>query len=263
VAVIGQVLVQFVFRLTFGMALAMALTPARLVTSGYYRVHLWVLMGLNTFAALALYSGREGLEHLAVSGTWLFSGAVLLAVLSYVGAVCWLYERPRAGRGALLLVAGLALLAALGGTPWGSRSSLAYPLMFLDVATAGWLIGVTLAAMLLGHWYLNTPTMQLFPLRRLVLWMMLAVVARGLVALAGLGFGWAHAETATALFLWMIGFRWLTGLLGALVMAILTWYTLQVPNTQSATGILYAGVILVFLGELMSQLLSMDAPFPL
>jgi hypothetical protein len=36
-----------------------------------------------------------------------------------------------------------------------------------------------------------------------------------------------------------------------------------VPNTQSATGILYAGVILVFLGELMSQLLSMDSTFPL
>ena len=31
-------------------------------------------------------------------------------------------------------------------------------------------LGVTLAAMLLGHWYLNTPTMELLPLRRVLGW---------------------------------------------------------------------------------------------
>jgi hypothetical protein len=36
----------------------------------------------------------------------------------------------------------------------------------------------------------------------------------------------------------------------------MTWETLKIPNTQSATGILYAGVILVFVGELVSQLLG-------
>jgi len=43
----------------------------------------------------------------------------------------------------------------------------------------------------------------------------------------------------------------------------MTWYTLKVPNTQSATGILYAGVILAFLGELTSLLLSVDYLYPL
>ena len=55
----SQLLIQFVFRLTFGVALAMAITPARHVSSGFYRVHLWVLMGLNTFAALAIYSQTD------------------------------------------------------------------------------------------------------------------------------------------------------------------------------------------------------------
>jgi hypothetical protein len=263
VAVIGQVLVQFVFRLTFGMSLAMALTPARLVTSGYFRVHLWVLMGLNTFAALAAYSGREGLEQTLVSGTTLFTLAILLAAGCYVGGVFWLYERARAGQRILFFISGLALLAALAATPWRATRPLAYPLVVLDLVTAGWLMGVTMAGMLLGHWYLNTPTMQLIPLQRLVRWMTWAILARAAVGALGLAFCLATAFTGTSLFGWMVGFRWLSGLLGALLMAILTWYTLKIPNTQSATGILYAGVILVFLGELVSQLLSMDAPFPL
>jgi len=43
----------------------------------------------------------------------------------------------------------------------------------------------------------------------------------------------------------------------------MAWQTLKIPNTQSATGILYVGVMTTFLGELTAQLLSQDAAFPL
>jgi len=38
---------------------------------------------------------------------------------------------------------------------------------------------------------------------------------------------------------------------------------LQIPNTQSATGILYVAVIATFLGELTSLLLSAGLAFPI
>ena len=38
----------------------MGVTPSRQVTSGFFRVHLWVLMGVQTLAALALYSRLQG-----------------------------------------------------------------------------------------------------------------------------------------------------------------------------------------------------------
>ena len=60
-----------------------------------------------------------------------------------------------------------------------------------------------------------------------------------------------------------LALRWLAGLIGTLVMAGMTWQTLKVPNTQSATGILYAGMILAFIGELTAALLSAESPFPL
>ena len=55
------ILVQFIFRATFGLSLAMAVTPANKVTSGYYRVHLWVLMGICTFAVPAIYTVTNSL----------------------------------------------------------------------------------------------------------------------------------------------------------------------------------------------------------
>ena len=60
-----------------------------------------------------------------------------------------------------------------------------------------------------------------------------------------------------------LSLRWLAGLVGTLGLAWLTWKTLEIPNTQSATGILYAAMILAFIGELTAQLLSAEAVFPL
>jgi hypothetical protein len=56
--------------------------------------------------------------------------------------------------------------------------------------------------------------------------------------------------------------RWLAGLIGALLLTNMAWRTLAIPNTQSATGILYVAVIAVFLGELTSLLLSASTVFP-
>ena len=57
-----------------------------------------------------------------------------------------------------------------------------------------------------------------------------------------------------------LALRWLAGLIGILGLAGMTWQTLKIPNTQSATGILYVAVIFAFLGELSSQLLLIEAP---
>jgi hypothetical protein len=43
----------------------------------------------------------------------------------------------------------------------------------------------------------------------------------------------------------------------------MAWKTLKIPNTQSATGILYVGVIGTFLGELTAMLLHLDTIYPL
>ena len=252
-----QMLATFVFRLSFGTAVAMAMTPSSLVTSGFFRVHLWMLMGFNTFAALAVGTSEFGNSNLLPL-------TIAAAVVSYLGAVIWMYEQRTAGLIAICLVAAMDLLAAIWVAPEATGSRFITNGGVLDIVSSGMLLGLVMTAMLLGHWYLNTPSMQLQPLQQLVFAMLAAVFIRAVMCGVGCGaelvmnemnrnFGWYGLLTL----------RWLSGLIGITVLGLMTWQTLKIPNTQSATGILYVAVMFSFLGELSSQLLAADAIYPL
>jgi hypothetical protein len=249
-------LVQFLYRLSFGMAAAMALTSPRLVTSGYYRNNCYVLLGMNLLAALATWSGT--LDPTSAP-PW---PATAAAVASYFAAVLWLYEKPRAGVAALGLVSVLTLAGALLATPVGGKPSGAAWLAMADSAVAGLVLGITLAAMLLGHWYLNAPGMKINPLIRLTGLMGAAVAAR--VVVSGLGLA-GHLGISTPDFVegLMIALRWISGVAGTTLLIVMARSTLRIPNTQAATGMLYVAVITTFLGELVGQLLSAKTVYPL
>lgn len=250
-----SVLIQFILRLSFGLAAAMTLVPPRDVTSGYYRNNLYVLLGLNALAALAV-----GSAHDSLLSAW---PAIAAAVLSYVGAVAWLYERPRLGLVLLGLIAITDLAAATVAASVAHQTPILRALAWLDPATGGLLLGTTMAAMLLGHWYLNAPGMPLGPLLRLIGLLALAVILRAVVCACGLGYEITHHGPPDMTGLLFLGMRWLGGLAGTALLAVMAWQTLKVPNTQSATGILYVAVITTFLGELASGLLSAQAGYPL
>ena len=233
----------------------MALTSWRQVTGGFFRNHLYLLLGLFVLATLVAVGSPQ---------TEMWPAGAAGAVASYVGSVCWLYRKPRAGIASLYLIAAIALGAAWYGaaghlTPASGPGARAC--WWLDPLTGGLVLGVTLAAMLLGHWFLNTPTMQLAPLRKLIVIMVLALAARA--AVSGSGLALAISAGGAHLRPWFLLLRWLSGIAAPLVLAWMAWRTLDVPNTQSATGILYVAVITTFTGELMAQLLSAHAAFPL
>ena len=249
-------LIQFLFRTSFGLTAAMAGTSPRRVTSGYFRNHLYVVLGLDVLGTLAAWSDPARFR------VWPVAAA---AVLSYCGAVAWLYEKPRAGRALLTAIAIVSLAGAWLATPGlldhgsSGRSIAAVVLKFVDAPTAGLLIGSVLAAMFLGHWYLNTPTMELAPLRQLLMLMLTATAVRAIVCGIGLALQVAAGPAPQPAFL---ALRWLAGLIGVAALTMMAWATLKIPNTQSATGILYVAVVGVFIGELTSQLLSADLSFP-
>jgi hypothetical protein len=284
------ILVQFLLRMSFGLAVGMAVTAPRLVSSGYYRNHLYVTLGMATLAALVASLFSTVVTVLAVAA----------ALLSYVGSVCWLYEAKQAGIVLLWCVAGCSLAAALVGerstidtnepshasqipteigiapravaqrdanpAPGGESSyeDTALPFRELSVVTSGLLLGITFAAMLLGHWYLNSPGMELAPLRQLLRLMFAATVAQMIVSGLGLTnevrFMGGDAHGGWWLF---VVLRWSFGLVGVLALVVMAWQTLKIPNTQSATGILYVAVIGTIVGELMALLLSAESVYPL
>lgn len=142
-------------------------------------------------------------------------------------------------------------------------TSAAVAFAWLDPLGEGLILGFTMAAMLLGHWYLNAPGMPLEPLMRLIGLLAVAVVLRAFVCAAGLGLEIDAAGRPDVSEMLFLGMRWLGGLIGTAILAVMAWQTLKVPNTQSATGILYVAVITTFLGELASGLLSAQAAYPL
>lgn len=266
-------LLQFLLRLSFGLALGMALTSPRHVASGYFRNTLYVILGLSAFGTLICLT-----DHLKLA-TWI-TGSVV--VTSYIGSVFWLYEKQRIGRIALVVVALAALAAAWAATPehlFSPRSS-PHPseetkintaktnyanicLRYADAPAGGAVLGFTMAAMLLGHWYLNSPTMQIAPLDRLLGWVAGALIVRALLALLGVALEPGLIENFDGLQWAFLAIRWLSGILGPLLLTWMAWRTLKIPNTQSATGILYVAVITTFTGELSAQLLSAQTIYPL
>jgi hypothetical protein len=238
-----ELLAQFVLRLAFGLAVGMAITSPRQVPSGFYRNHLYVTLGLTTLAALSL----AALHPIAM---WLAIGS---AVISYVGSVCWLYEAKRLGTGAMWAVAALSLWSVLLCGPTGL-------LGVAGVVTSGLVLGLTAAAMLLGHWYLNSPGMELAPLRRLIIAAAVAVCLQAIVSTVGLVTLW-RMQFPVPLH-WVL-LRWSFGIVGVEATLWMAWQTLKIPNTQSATGILYVAVIGAFVGELAASLLSAEAAYPL
>jgi hypothetical protein len=208
---------------------------------------------LNVLAVLSALTDRDRLS---------LGLAMAAAMGSYLAIVAWLYEKPRAGVVMLWCVAVLDLSACWFAEGSVANGSLwARVLWALDAPSAGLLLGSTLAAMFLGHWYLNTPTMELAPLNRLLGLMSIALGVRIAAAAGGIiAVAWSDQLPPN---MPLLALRWLAGLIGTATVTWMTRQTLKIPNTQSATGILYVGVILTFLGELVAALLSDSSAFPL
>jgi hypothetical protein len=117
--------------------------------------------------------------------------------------------------------------------------------------------------MLLGHWYLNAPGMRVDALRRmidvaLVAWLpqlVIATLEAGSVRLLGDASA-GPAVVASATTSSLLALRWLAGLVGLPVLLWMSRKTLDIPNTQSATGILYVACLAAIIGELAAQLLA-------
>ncbi|MEP0843280.1 MAG: hypothetical protein HRF43_11290 [Phycisphaerae bacterium] len=120
-----------------------------------------------------------------------------------------------------------------------------------------WALGSVSLATALGHAYLTHTAMTIRPLRRLARLFAAAMTARfAWAVLVGGGLAWraihdgrlAAADLRGA---WLLlGVRGLIGLVIPGAFAFMVLETVRLRATQSATGILYFALVLVFIGEL-------------
>jgi hypothetical protein len=244
-------LADFSIRLALGLAITLLLLPWKTVPLRFFRIQMQVVLGLLVLAALD--QARAGGQSLA------FWTVVAGACLAYLASVAWGLGLPSVGVGASALV---ALAAAIWLT---DASHTEVPAMWtinaVSRAASGFLMGSTLTAMLLGHQYLTAPSMTIDPLKRVLVVMAWALVVRS--AFAGLGTWASRMVDLSPAFPpgapnigTIMAVRWGVGFVAFAVATWMTWRTVQIRSTQSATGILYITMIFVLFGELTSLVLA-------
>lgn len=236
----------FATRLAAGLTWALAASDRRVVAPGYFRTCLLVALGLVVVAGAA---GWPGLHP------WQRALLVVSALACYFAQAAWGMQRPAPGA-AGQAVAALALFGvviATGASGWAEVA---------DAVAASLLLGTSLAAMLLGHYYLTAPWMPADPLYRMLAGILTAGMLRAIAAWLAAGSTLLvatgpNAEVGGELFL---GLRWLVGIAGPFVLGLMAWRTLQHKHTQAATGLLYVLVICVLLGETTALMLDRSPP---
>ncbi|MEW4489147.1 hypothetical protein AB1L42_13785 [Thalassoglobus sp. JC818] len=213
-----------------------------------------ITLGLSVLAFLTsgqMPAAADG-ENPAASSMAIFG--VVCGILSFFGSFYWTLERRRVGAifgGLIAACSWLFLIFVVAGRSASSNLVDAIPPV-LDAASSAMLFGSTTAAMLLGHWYLTATGMSLAPLTRFNQFFLASVLFR-IVVVATVNSSSAGSFSLNDSGLLIL--RWV-GLLGPLILGILTQRILKYRNTQSATGVLYAATILVFMGEMAARLLS-------
>jgi hypothetical protein len=198
-----------------------------------------------------------GIAEAAIVGYWAIVGRAFAAL------------RP-----ALVGVAVGGGLVSLIVQAAGVSADRALPMQVLTVASflsSAVLLGGACSAMILGHWYLIIPSMEVSHLQTVVklhiasmIVRVVVVVAAVLVGIAmwqpGLGPNFRYYITSSAgIFFWQ---RVLFGLAGPALLSYLTWETAKIRSTQSATGILYVDFFTVVVGEVLAKYLLLATRVP-
>jgi protein NrfD len=132
------------------------------------------------------------------------------------------------------------------------------------------LLGGACGAMVLGHWYLVVPSLDVSHLQSIVRLHIASTVVRVVVVATavmlaivawqpGLPSFERYIFSIDGIFFWQ---RVAFGLAGPAVLSYLTWETAKIQSTQSATGILYVDFFTVIVGEVLAKYLLLSTKVP-
>lgn len=261
------VLFLFLSRLSFGIIFTLLLIP-QTVGVKFFRfnaglVVILLVMGLASRPSGTVFStSAHSVGLVALVITTLALSIYWFAVGRVSGVLRPLCLWTGAGSGLLALIAQGASVAAHVPTA----------LTIVSFLTSALLLGGTCTAMILGHWYLVLPSMDVSHLQSIVKFHIGSTLIRIIVVGAVIFFaiiGWEpsmgpsfdrYILSLDGVFFWQ---RILFGLLGPVVLAYMTWETAKIKSTQSATGILYVDFFTVIVGESLASYLILATAVPI
>ena len=202
---------------------------------------------------------------------------IALVVSAAIAVFYWatigrIFTTARTAILAAAAIAGLIAIALQGLEISSGSSSPVVALTVLSFLTSALMLGGACTAMILGHWYLVIPSMEVAYLQSIVKGHIASMLARMVIVGAAVWFAIAtyQAESGVpsfrhyimsvdGIFFWQ---RVLFGLAGPAVLSYLTWETAKIRSTQSATGILYVDFFTVVVGEVLAKYIVLATHVP-
>jgi hypothetical protein len=262
----------FLLAIATGTLSTLWLIPEPDLGRGYFQMNALVVLGL-----LALAVAVVALSPLAPFGRPIGHSALAAGVAGavlYYGAVYT--ERWRLGKIplALALAGCVAALLAAGRELVQGLAPLPHrmPLLTAALLSSALLLGWSLIAMLLGHWYLVAPKLT-FRHLTVFCWVLLGTVLLRCVSVALTLWAAASVDALVephplrvlasfggqGMFFW---FRLLWGLAVPLGLAAMALHCARQRSNQSATGILYVLVVGTLIGEITALYLAVTTGVP-
>ncbi len=198
----------------------------------------------------------------------LLAEAALITYWAIVGRKLPGLRRPLI---AVAILAGLASLIAQATVVSPAREALSPLLTAVSFISSAAVLGGACGAMILGHWYLVLPSMDVLHLQSIVRFHIASIVVRVVVVGAAVFLAIAtwqpgsgprferYIVSSSGIFFWQ---RVLFGLGGPMLLSYMTWETAKIRSTQSATGILYIDFFTVIVGEVLAKYLLLSTSVP-
>ena len=245
----------FLILLCGGVMLASAIPKPRDVTLQWLR--LCGIIAITMLALSAFFSFRRE--------TGIGRNLAYAYILNAIGVAFQLAmvqtNQPAAGRVCAILsfLSSLAIGVALLGRPMNVPVAAA----IVGCASVAAMCGMALMEMLLGHAYLTAAKMTIAPFRRmnlvfagvLMLRMFFGICAMLMEQRWPIELFWTRQA-------FLVGVRWLAGLLAPAVFVYMTHDCIKRRSTQSATGILYVTGVLIFIGEMIALYITRETGLP-
>ena len=236
--------------------------------------------GLGAILIAVALAFRYGAPAAAPSGAGAYDRSALAALdaaeaalVVYWATIGRLFTRFRALILGAAALGGLAAIVLQALAISIDRSAAAQALTVASFLTSSAMLGGACTAMILGHWYLVLPSMDVSYLQSIVGLHIVSMAAR--VAVVGAAIWLALATwrpeldagpsfrhyifSIDGIFFWQ---RVLFGLAGPAVLSYLTWETAKIRSTQSATGILYVDFFTVVVGEVLAKYIVLATRVP-
>ena len=268
-------MVLFLFLAHLGVGIVFTLLfVARAAGVKFFRFNAGLAAILLVIALAFRYASPEAGDAAALDRPGVIAlDIATAAIVVYWATVGRMWARIRplltaVGVGGGLTAIVFEALAVTSGRPAATQA-----LAIASFVSSAALLGGACTAMILGHWYLVIPSMQVSHLQSIVKVHIASTVVRIAVVAAAvfvalfasayqpwLGVSFRHYITSVdGIFFWQ---RVLFGLAGPAFLSYLTWETAKIQSTQSATGILYVDFFTVVVGEVLAKYIVLATRVP-